>query len=72
MNGDGLLSPLFYRLDMPSGSDTSLEKSTAKATVMEAVGHIFCTNGPNWSPDGRHFYMVDTIKNIIMQYDYDA
>jgi sugar lactone lactonase YvrE len=34
-------------------------------------GFTIC-NGPCWSPDGRTFYLADTIPNIIYAYDYDT
>ncbi|BCW35935.1 calcium-binding protein [Arthrobacter sp. StoSoilA2] len=30
------------------------------------------SNGPCWSPDGRTFYIADTIPKIIYAYDYDT
>lgn len=34
-------------------------------------GFTVC-NGPCWSPDGRTFYLADTMPNIIYAYDYDT
>lgn len=34
-------------------------------------GFTIC-NGPCWSPDGRRFYIADTIPNIIYAYDYNT
>ena len=32
---------------------------------------FICTNGPCWSPDGKTFYISETIGGIVFQYDYD-
>ncbi|WP_313807228.1 SMP-30/gluconolactonase/LRE family protein [Sphingobium sp.] len=34
-------------------------------------GYRLC-NGPCWSPDGRTFYLADTVPNEIYAYDYDT
>lgn len=35
------------------------------------AGYTIC-NGPCWSPDGRTFYVSDTIPNLVYAYDYDT
>jgi sugar lactone lactonase YvrE len=32
---------------------------------------LFVTNGMDWSPDGRTFYLTDTGRHLIYAYDYD-
>lgn len=63
MGGGSLLTPLFYRLDKDPYGDY-------KAQPIEAIGKLFCTNGPNWSPDGKKFYMTDSILQEVKEYDY--
>jgi sugar lactone lactonase YvrE len=29
-------------------------------------------NGLGWSPDGRHFYLVDTVPRLLYRYDFDV
>lgn len=42
-----------------------------KAISLLDTGYTIC-NGPSWSPDGRTFYMADTMPNMIYAYDYDG
>lgn len=28
-------------------------------------------NGMGWSPDGRHFYLIDTVPRLLYRYDFD-
>lgn len=36
----------------------------------EAEGFDIC-NGMGWSPDGRSFYLIDTVPRIVWRYDFD-
>jgi len=49
---------VLYRLD-PGGAVTAHRR------------HIGISNTLAWSPDQRHFYFADTLKNTIWVYDYD-
>jgi len=49
----------FYRMD----ADTS---------VSRAFGGIICSNGPAWSPDGTTMYHVDSTRQRITAYEFDA
>jgi L-arabinonolactonase len=42
----------------------------ARVTKID-VGYTIC-NGPCWSPDGKTFYVSDTIPNLVYAYDYDV
>ena len=64
-SGDGPLKPQLYRLD------ASADGSDAKTEVIDSVGHVVCSNGPNFSPDAKKFYFTCSINNAVMQYDYD-
>lgn len=64
MQGNNSLKPLLYRLDS--------DGVTSTAKVMDAVGHMFVPNGTKFSQDGKKFYIVDSINNVPMKYDYDV
>ena len=34
--------------------------------------NIYITNGMGWSPDYRTYYMIDTMRNVMYAYDYNA
>jgi len=60
-----------------AGGATDRTSSTAalhsydgeRVTKIDA-GYTIC-NGPCWSPDGKTFYVSDTIPNLVFAYDYD-
>ena len=47
-----------YRLD-PDHNHQKLEED------------IYITNGMDWSPDRKTYYMTDTLRNVIYAYDYE-
>ena len=62
-HGD-FLPPMLYRLD----AGENIQPTTVP---MDAVGKVLCSNGPNFSPDGKKFYFVCSFNNVAMSYDYD-
>ena len=42
-----------------------------RAEKQSSVGHIFISNGPSWSIDGKKFYFVCSIENKIKEYEFD-
>ncbi|GAA2014329.1 hypothetical protein GCM10009839_06530 [Catenulispora yoronensis] len=60
---DGETRPVgrLYRLD-----------GTADAAVTVADEGFYCSNGIDWSPDGRWMYFVDSRADVIHRYAFDA
>ena len=57
------ISTLLYRL---------VSSKSEHAEPVEAIGLHYCSNGLTWSLDGKKFYYVDSIENIMKEYDYDT
>jgi sugar lactone lactonase YvrE len=53
----------------PSGSFYCLD---ADASVSRAFDGIICSNGPAWSLDGTIMYHVDSTRQVITAYEFDA
>ena len=53
----------------PEGRLYRLEADGGYATVDAG---FYCSNGIDWSPDGRLMYFVDSRANLIYRYDFEA
>jgi sugar lactone lactonase YvrE len=53
------------------GSTAALYSFDGEQVTKLDTGYSIC-NGPCWSPDGKTFYLSDTIPNVIYAYDYDS
>jgi sugar lactone lactonase YvrE len=56
----------------PGGQDGILVRVDADAKVTSWRKGIGISNTLAWSPDRRHFYFGDTLRNVIWVYDYDC
>ena len=52
----------------PTGA---LYRIDADGACREIDGPFVCPNGMDWSPDGRSFYLAESIGGTIFAYDYD-
>jgi sugar lactone lactonase YvrE len=43
----------------------------ARGAPQRIAGDIVLSNGACWSPDGRTFYLADSLRDTIYRYDYD-
>jgi sugar lactone lactonase YvrE len=54
------------------GEDGALYRIDPDGAVSEWKSRIGISNTLAWSPDRRHFYSADTLRNAVYVYDYDC
>jgi sugar lactone lactonase YvrE len=56
--------------DFRSGAGTLYRLETSGKVTAQVTG-VTCSNGLDWSPDGRTMYYVDSVPGVIYAFDFD-
>lgn len=55
----------------PAATDGSLYRLEADRTLRRVASGFTICNGLGWSPDNKTLYFTDTLRRVILAYDYD-